>query len=176
MDTNPRCETCGRPLVRGRLTDYDVSDLVGFQRVIVDGADALVCADGHETKIIAGDVIDLVAATVAGAIIQHIPRTGAEVRFLRKFLDLTQQDLGESLGVDRNTVSRWESWGSSRADAVEIPVASAQAIRGRVAVHLMAVHPKLAQPADAERWFREPAPTPRPSKPYRVGASVVAPG
>lgn len=34
--------------------------------------------------------------------------SGKEVRFLRKQLDLTQADLGKLLGMDSQTVARWE--------------------------------------------------------------------
>ena len=37
--------------------------------------------------------------------------TGAEVRFLRTYMELTQKTFGESLLVDASTVSKWEGLG-----------------------------------------------------------------
>lgn len=36
------------------------------------------------------------------------PLTGAEVKFLRRELDMTQKNLAKSLGVETRTVQRWE--------------------------------------------------------------------
>jgi putative zinc finger/helix-turn-helix YgiT family protein len=48
--------------------------------------------------------------TLARAVIEHTARLdGARVRFLRKYLGLTQADLGDQLDVQPETVSRWEN-------------------------------------------------------------------
>jgi DNA-binding transcriptional regulator YiaG len=50
--------------------------------------------------------------------------TGFDVRFIRKFLDLTQSSLGELLGVQEQTVRGWE-----RKKAEEIPPQADRAVR-----------------------------------------------
>jgi|SRR5579872_4897187 len=50
--------------------------------------------------------------------------TGAEVRFIRKFLDLTQVQLGEFAGVEDQTVRNWE-----RGRDATVPTQADRAIR-----------------------------------------------
>ncbi len=40
---------------------------------------------------------------------QNIPTDAGELTLRRKDLGLTQKELGEKLGVDRNTIARWEN-------------------------------------------------------------------
>ncbi len=152
-----RCETCGSPMVRRRVASYDVSGLVGFNHVLVEDFEATVCKrdPSHETMVLDGSLIDFVVAAVAKMIVEHIPSlTQQEVRFLRKFLECTQTKLGEWLGVDRVTVGRWET------GETPMPVATAQAIRGRVMAQLSASWPKLMPRAEADRVFKKPEPRP----------------
>ena len=50
--------------------------------------------------------------------------TGVEVRFIRKFLDLTQARLGEFVGVEDQTVRNWE-----RVRYAAVPTQADRAIR-----------------------------------------------
>ncbi len=43
-----------------------------------------------------------------GLIHKPSPLTGRELRFMRKFMDLTTEDLGKKLGVTHATVVKWE--------------------------------------------------------------------
>jgi len=52
---------------------------------------------------------DLLDRQIALAIVNDQgPLTGQEVRFLRGLLDLTQEELGDLLGKDAQSVARWE--------------------------------------------------------------------
>lgn len=49
---------------------------------------------------------------IAHMLIEEAPSlTGPEVRFIRKYLDLTQMQLAELLGVEDQSVRRWEKLG-----------------------------------------------------------------
>jgi len=43
-----------------------------------------------------------------GLIHKPYPLTGREIRFMRKFLDMTTTELGKSLGVSHVTILKWE--------------------------------------------------------------------
>lgn len=46
---------------------------------------------------------------IARTLVEHKPwLTGREVRFIRHYLDLSQSQLGELLGVEDQSVRRWE--------------------------------------------------------------------
>ncbi|MCA1778640.1 MAG: hypothetical protein LC637_04455 [Xanthomonadaceae bacterium] len=53
------------------------------------------------------------------------PLTGAEVRFIRKYLDLTQASLADFLGLKEQSVRLWESRGNER----EVPSSADRMVR-----------------------------------------------
>jgi DNA-binding transcriptional regulator YiaG len=56
--------------------------------------------------------VERLHAAIAWTLVEDKPwLTGPEVRFIRKFLDLTQAQLGELLGVEDQSVRRWERLG-----------------------------------------------------------------
>jgi DNA-binding transcriptional regulator YiaG len=53
--------------------------------------------------------VEKLHAAIARTMVEDKPwLTGPEVRFIRKFLDLTQAQLGDLLGVEDQSVRRWE--------------------------------------------------------------------
>ena len=101
------CE-CGGELRPTKFDVYDFSAYVGF-KVTVSGVDGLKC-----TKC-GGETVDgsLVNAVMTYTIVQiaKSPRrlNGAEARYLRHTLDVTQEELAARMGIDRVTVAKWES-------------------------------------------------------------------
>lgn len=98
---------CGGNLQPATLETYDFSRYVGF-KVTLSGMEGLRC-----DKCGWG--------TLDGAVINHVlnymvvdftrfPRllNGNEARFLRRRLELTQDELRVRMGVDRVTVAKWE--------------------------------------------------------------------
>ncbi len=79
------------------------------------GLDNIYLTGGYEVKEIGGetfvsvhDVEDLHMAIATYLAKQRKVLAGPEVRFLRKYLDLTQRELGELLGVSDQSVARYE--------------------------------------------------------------------
>lgn len=64
------------------------------------------------------DVEDLHQAIALYLTTQKKELTGAEVRFIRKYLDLTQRELGNFLGVSDQSVARYEK-GKSALEGAE---------------------------------------------------------
>ena len=67
--------------------------------------------------------VEKLHAAIARTLVEEKPwLTGPEVRFVRKYLDLTQAQLGELLGVEEQSVRRWERLG-------RVPRAADHAVR-----------------------------------------------
>jgi DNA-binding transcriptional regulator YiaG len=76
-----------------------------------------------------GDVIDMkpreLESLAAQAIIEHnIPIRGAEFRIIKSAIDLSNEAIGELIGVSRNTVLKW---GKNTED--QIPLSSEMLLR-----------------------------------------------
>lgn len=70
----------------------------GFERREIGGEECVSVHDGEDLH-----------RAIALAILERGPAfDGAQVRFLRNELDATQTELGNLLGVDAQTVARWE--------------------------------------------------------------------
>ena len=79
------------------------------------GLDNVYLTSGYQTKEVGGetyvavhDVEDLHTAIALFLARQKKVLDGQEVRFVRKFLDLTQRELGTFLGVSDQSVARYE--------------------------------------------------------------------
>jgi len=73
---------------------------------LVDGFEVIKTAYGPAVRVANAGKLD---RAIALAVVRHQKRlTGREVRFLRRLLDMTQQELGGALGKDAQTVARWE--------------------------------------------------------------------
>jgi DNA-binding transcriptional regulator YiaG len=55
------------------------------------------------------DLNRLQEALLRALVSKPVPLTGAELRFIRKFLELTTSDFGKHLGVTHTAVLKWES-------------------------------------------------------------------
>lgn len=62
----------------------------------------------HGPSIVIEDVEGLHFAIAACIVSERKRLTGTEVRFIRKYLEKTQTALADELGVDEQTVRRWE--------------------------------------------------------------------
>ena len=88
---------------------------------LMDGFEIIETAYGPAVQVINASKLD---RAIALAIVRHQNRlTGQEVRFLRGLLDMTQEELGHTLGKDAQTVARWEK------GKTEIPTTEDIAIR-----------------------------------------------
>jgi transcriptional regulator with XRE-family HTH domain len=106
------CE-CGGPLKATRLERFDFSPYAGFNVELGgdeggEGVPGLKC-DRCGGTTLEGETIDLVLRLLAVIMVVEERRLPAEAtRYLRRFLELTQKDLAERMGVDRVTVADWE--------------------------------------------------------------------
>lgn len=102
-----RCRACGAATeTRRENYKYDASGLDNLTLVNIDVRHCPKCGD--RTALI--PALDELHKTIAFALAEKkerlLPR---EIRFLRKYLGLSSAAIAEKIGVDRATVSRYES-------------------------------------------------------------------
>jgi|CXWL01.1.fsa_nt_gi putative zinc finger/helix-turn-helix YgiT family protein len=100
------CPTCGKQTTH-TVEEYNYRES-GLDNVFVRGVDLFQCACGEEYVQLPG--VQEIHNQIASAILnKESLLTGAEAKFLRKWLRMTSEDLARALGVTRVTVSRWEN-------------------------------------------------------------------
>ncbi len=83
---------------------------MGIPVIVKDAAIVETDAAGDETVTIP-DMDALVAAIAVSRCLEPGKLAGAEIRFMRKALGMTQAEFAETLEIDPATVSRWENDG-----------------------------------------------------------------
>lgn len=83
---------------------------------LLDGFEIVKTEHGPAVRVVNASKLD---RAIAMAIVRHQKRlTGQEVRLLRGLLDMTQEELGQALGKDGQSVARWEK-GKTELPATE---------------------------------------------------------
>jgi YgiT-type zinc finger domain-containing protein len=102
-----RCSVCGKGKLVRRIIEHDVGDLLDMKHVVVSNLPALVCTKCGSVSMYGG-ILEQIALQL-GALILRLPDLYPfEVRYLRKLVGDTQEELAQRLGVARITVHRWE--------------------------------------------------------------------
>lgn len=120
-----KCPNCGAAMRPKTVREYDVADLFGLTRVVVQNLPLIACTK-CEHVLLPGRLVEALGRQLVESMLQaNFPLGGCEIRFLRKSVRLTQEQLAERLGVDRVTVARWEG----RRDEEPISMPESIAIR-----------------------------------------------
>ena len=102
-----KCSRCGEeaPAVRGSYSFRES----GLGNVVLQGIEIIRCPKcGNEDPIIPR-LDDLMGALAYGVIMKPYRLTGEEIRFLRKYVQMTQDEFSRILRVDKTTLSKWET-------------------------------------------------------------------
>jgi DNA-binding transcriptional regulator YiaG len=99
------CSVCGAsaPVSKGKFR----FDQIGLP-VILNNIYLVRCDCGNTDPII-GNVNDLMDVIARALVSKHLPLTGHEVRFLRKYLGKSAKEFAAGIGIDPSTLSRWEN-------------------------------------------------------------------
>jgi transcriptional regulator with XRE-family HTH domain len=105
--TGPKCE-CGGTFKPTKLSNFDFSRHSGIPSFL-DGAPGWKCSScGRE--ILRGEVINASLFFIAMDIVAMPHRLSADLaRYLRRSMQITQQELADRMGIARETVASWES-------------------------------------------------------------------
>lgn len=105
-----KCLTCGAGMVTKREV-YRYDEAVGLPDVRLQDVEVSRCPRCGETEVAIPNIEGLhraIAMSLVGKRQRLMPH---EVRFLRKYLGLSQADFAARIGADPDTVSRWETRG-----------------------------------------------------------------
>jgi DNA-binding transcriptional regulator YiaG len=156
-----RCSQCNQgEMVPGLVEDHDMSSFFEIDARLVR-ARALVC-NQCSAATFEGTVLESAERSLVKLILRGTgPLWPKEVRFLRDFMELSQAELDERLGVQRASIARWET------DAGPVGPLESFALRTMVAWHM--------NDADLARAIATiPCPSPAsPAGPYRLEALLA---
>jgi transcriptional regulator with XRE-family HTH domain len=103
----PKCE-CGGTFKPITLRSFDFSRYSGLPSFL-DGAPGWRC-DACQREMLHGQVINASLFFIAMGIVGLPHRLSAEfARYLRRSMQITQQELADRMGIARETVASWES-------------------------------------------------------------------
>ena len=102
------CDACGGPVTtdRNAVRRYTVG---GLPHVELHGVTATTCAGCEKEGIIIPRMGQLHRVLAEAFVRQRRMLAPAEIRFLRKHIGLSGLDFAQRMGVQRETVSRWEN-------------------------------------------------------------------
>jgi len=108
MKTKQRkCPECGTPM--STLVENHRYDESGLPNIVLAGIEKHHCPKCAEELVSIPRMEDL-HRTIAFAIAEQLARlSGAEIRFLRKYLGWSGADFARNIGVAATTVSKWEN-------------------------------------------------------------------
>jgi putative zinc finger/helix-turn-helix YgiT family protein len=103
-----KCRTCGKAEITTRAETYRYTES-GLPNVVLVGIDVRRCPVCGHHELVLPRVAEL-HRTIAHAVIHKPARlSGAEIRYLRKYLGWSGADFARHVGVDPSTVSNWEN-------------------------------------------------------------------
>ena len=102
------CPICGSKKTRQIRTPYHYS-ASGLDNVYLLGVPYMRCSSCDDDIVVIPHEQQLLDLIAVDLIRSERRLDSSEVRYLRKNAEWTQQELGDSLGVDRVTVNRWEA-------------------------------------------------------------------
>lgn len=112
------CEQCGNQTRLGLVKKYHFTES-GLDNIYLLSVPALHCdACGFESVMIPSP--KRIQKDIANALANQASKlSGQEVRFLRKYLELSINEIAEVFSVRRETVSRWENGAETIGDIPE---------------------------------------------------------
>lgn len=103
-----KCNHCQTAeLISSPINESDL-EFLGIP-VLVHGAKKYHCPECSKTEFYIPDMAGLVASAAISLVLSSSKLNSAEIKFLRKSLEINAKDLAEKLGVAPETISRWEN-------------------------------------------------------------------
>lgn len=104
-----KCTQCEQGSMKSHRESVRGEEFFGLPNVILANVEVRRCESCGAREIAIPKIAKL-NRLIAGFLVKNSQRlTGAEIRFLRKYLGWSSSDFADALGVKRETVSRWEN-------------------------------------------------------------------
>lgn len=103
-----KCWNCGSEAISRTTIDHDYVES-GLPGVRLLGIPAKVCAECGARRISIPAIEQLHRVLATWVLKKPARLSGAEVRFLRKFIGLSGVDFARKIGATHETVSKWEN-------------------------------------------------------------------
>jgi transcriptional regulator with XRE-family HTH domain/uncharacterized protein YuzE len=132
---------------RGLMIAFGDPDAYSESQEVAPGVVVDFDKKGRPLAIELEDAAAVTDTTSLMSLVAPFIRSGADLRTFRDSMGMTQQELGEALGVPRNTIARWE-----RDDMpIEKPQLLSLALRGLVAGATSTNREDMASPRAAKK-------------------------
>jgi putative zinc finger/helix-turn-helix YgiT family protein len=162
--TPKTCIRCKASAVEVRVENYRY-DASGLPNVTLQGIEVRHCAECGEREALIPAVSSLHRVLAMALATKQERLTPQEIKFLRKYLGFSSGDFASKLGVDKSTVSRYES--------VDEPQTMARPVERLLRLMVMVEKPVEKYPLE-ETATKDPAPTARMTVAVEAGNWSVA--
>jgi putative zinc finger/helix-turn-helix YgiT family protein len=106
--TTIECADCGGSANVEHNGSYAFKES-GLSNLTLEGIDIIHCEGCKSSTPIIPRVNDLMSTIAVALIMKPSRLRGEEIRFLRKYLQMTQAEFSTVLDVDKTSVSKWEN-------------------------------------------------------------------
>jgi len=103
-----KCRTCGKAEMTSSAETYLYVES-GLPNVTLVGVEVRRCPACGDHQLVLPRVTDLHRAIAHAVITKRARLSGAEIRYLRKFLGWSGVDFAKHIGAEPSTVSNWET-------------------------------------------------------------------
>ena len=103
-----RCRKCGGLMEKSVRAEH-TEDLGGVVVKILNAVQVLRCAKCKTEMTAIPDMDGLGSATAISRALNPVRLSGREVKFLRRVLDMTQEEFAKAMDLAAESVSRWET-------------------------------------------------------------------
>ena len=107
MPAKPSCSYCGKPANHTR-GDYPFPES-GIANITLHDIPLIRCRHCGTVDPLIPRMDDEMRLLVLAIADKPCRLQGSDVRYLRNYLDMTQEDFARQLGVDKTTLSKWET-------------------------------------------------------------------
>lgn len=103
------CTECGRGTLHDTTLAEHVEDVGGIRVRLLQAVIQWRCAECGEVETIIPDQRGLVEAVAMARALEPVRLGAADLKLMRRALDMNQREFAEQMGVAPETASRWES-------------------------------------------------------------------
>ena len=100
---------CGKGRMEETILPERIEDLGGVVVKLINAVHVYKCNECGEGEIEIPDLWGLTRAAAMARALMPVQLSGSEIRFMRRALDMTQQEFAGAMEITVETVSRWET-------------------------------------------------------------------